>query len=180
MTALRHDAHPGDYGLSRQKTPTRDCTHWCLPGVPDHWNQLLQQLLIQQLAPAAAAPAHMYQHRASGAAGRLQATAARLSSGGARVHGIGLRPKDHQRGDPSVGFVGLAQGRGVPSSAELRAGVAHGLRAAASRASRSHLSSRPLQPSPYALKAGILDFKANAATRHPTNGGMRSRSIKGR
>jgi hypothetical protein len=32
MTALRHDAHPGDFGLSRQKTPSRDCSHWCLPG----------------------------------------------------------------------------------------------------------------------------------------------------
>jgi hypothetical protein len=175
MTALRHDAHPGDYGLSRQKTPTRDCSHWCLPGVPDHWNQLLQQLLIQQIAPAPAAPARNH-HRPSGAAGRLQAMADRLSSGGPRVHGIGLRPKDHQRGDPSVA-VGPAQGRGWPSSAELRGSVAAGLRAGASRAARSHLTSRLLQPSPHSLKAGIADFKANAAKRHPT---MRSGSNKGR
>jgi hypothetical protein len=173
MTALRHDAHPGDYGLSRQKTPTRDCSHWCLPGVPDHWNQLLQQLLIQRMAPAAAAPA--------GAAGRLQAMADRLSSGGGpRVHGIGLRPKggDHRRP-----FVGLAQGRGTPSSAELRGSVAAGLRAGASRAARSHLPlSRPLQQhsSAHSLKAGISDFKANAAKRHPTMRSGMSTSNKGR
>ena len=43
MTAPRHDAHPGEYGYSsNKKTDVNDCSHWCLPGVPDTWNQLLQ------------------------------------------------------------------------------------------------------------------------------------------
>ncbi|OMO60940.1 hypothetical protein COLO4_33667 [Corchorus olitorius] len=43
---LRKDGHPEaffSYGGHRGT----DCTHWCLPGVPDTWNQLLYTALIQ-------------------------------------------------------------------------------------------------------------------------------------
>ncbi|KAL9244563.1 hypothetical protein vseg_018331 [Gypsophila vaccaria] len=39
MSQFRRDGHPGIYGIGRHKLP--DCTHWCLPGVPDSWNHLL-------------------------------------------------------------------------------------------------------------------------------------------
>ncbi|KAL5707840.1 hypothetical protein ACHQM5_018696 [Ranunculus cassubicifolius] len=56
MTDYRKDAHPSVYrklNLSEEerKDPLRfqDCSHWCLPGVPDSWNELLYaQLLIRQ------------------------------------------------------------------------------------------------------------------------------------
>ncbi|KAK9705586.1 hypothetical protein RND81_07G068300 [Saponaria officinalis] len=38
MSQLRRDGHPSIYGIGRQKLP--DCTHWCLPGVPNTWNKL--------------------------------------------------------------------------------------------------------------------------------------------
>lgn len=38
MSALRSDAHVGKWS----DTPSvLDCSHWCLPGVPDAWNELL-------------------------------------------------------------------------------------------------------------------------------------------
>ncbi|WOL02978.1 protein trichome birefringence-like 1 [Canna indica] len=46
MTDYRKDAHPS---LFRQKNATmqfQDCSHWCLPGVPDAWNQLLFAMLL--------------------------------------------------------------------------------------------------------------------------------------
>ncbi|KAL9160352.1 hypothetical protein ABFS82_08G193900 [Erythranthe guttata] len=42
MTQLRKDGHPSIYagkGL--------DCSHWCVAGVPDTWNQLLYTLLLK-------------------------------------------------------------------------------------------------------------------------------------
>ncbi|KAJ0693491.1 putative PMR5 domain, PC-Esterase [Helianthus annuus] len=36
LSQLRKDAHPSAYGYSGV-----DCSHWCLPGLPDTWNQLL-------------------------------------------------------------------------------------------------------------------------------------------
>ncbi|ONK61273.1 uncharacterized protein A4U43_C08F27990 [Asparagus officinalis] len=56
MTDYRKDAHPSVYrkkNLSEEerKDPLRfqDCSHWCLPGVPDSWNELLYaQLIIKQ------------------------------------------------------------------------------------------------------------------------------------
>lgn len=38
LSQLRKDGHPSVYG-GRQSSS--DCSHWCLPGVPDTWNQLL-------------------------------------------------------------------------------------------------------------------------------------------
>ncbi|XP_071716757.1 protein trichome birefringence-like 34 [Rutidosis leptorrhynchoides] len=50
LTQYRKDAHPTVYrklwrplSKEQKKNPYRasDCTHWCLPGVPDIWNELL-------------------------------------------------------------------------------------------------------------------------------------------
>ncbi|KAL3626578.1 Protein trichome birefringence-like 4 [Castilleja foliolosa] len=51
MTDYRKDGHPS---IFRQPAPTRkngsffqDCSHWCLPGVPDSWNELLYAVLVK-------------------------------------------------------------------------------------------------------------------------------------
>ncbi|XP_071722476.1 protein trichome birefringence-like 34 [Rutidosis leptorrhynchoides] len=58
LTQYRKDGHPSIHRLfySRLKSkqlsnPTRyaDCTHWCLPGVPDTWNELLLAYVLQKL-----------------------------------------------------------------------------------------------------------------------------------
>jgi len=36
LSRVRPDGHPG-----RHKGGKKDCAHWCLPGVPDTWNQML-------------------------------------------------------------------------------------------------------------------------------------------
>ncbi|KAH1091109.1 hypothetical protein J1N35_018366 [Gossypium stocksii] len=42
LSQLRKDAHPSTYGgLSGN-----DCSHWCLPGLPDTWNHLLYAALF--------------------------------------------------------------------------------------------------------------------------------------
>ncbi|KAL8159471.1 hypothetical protein V2J09_001008 [Rumex salicifolius] len=51
LTDYRKDAHPSVYRANAcvGKRPLRyqDCAHWCLPGVPDAWNEILYaQLLI--------------------------------------------------------------------------------------------------------------------------------------
>ncbi|XP_047064022.1 protein trichome birefringence-like 10 [Lolium rigidum] len=57
MTAQRRDGHPSLFispsgssqKLSRTPTETEveDCSHWCLPGVPDTWNELLYALFMK-------------------------------------------------------------------------------------------------------------------------------------
>ncbi|THF96640.1 hypothetical protein TEA_001623 [Camellia sinensis var. sinensis] len=55
MTDFRKDAHPSIYrkqNLTKEerRSPLRfqDCSHWCLPGVPDTWNELLySQIFIK-------------------------------------------------------------------------------------------------------------------------------------
>ncbi|CAI0444888.1 unnamed protein product [Linum tenue] len=42
LSQLRKDAHPAAYGGGGGT----DCSHWCLPGLPDTWNQLLYAALI--------------------------------------------------------------------------------------------------------------------------------------
>ncbi|XP_066360530.1 protein trichome birefringence-like 8 [Miscanthus floridulus] len=47
MTELRPDGHPS--GHREPGTPPgapEDCSHWCLPGVPDVWNQVLYAHLL--------------------------------------------------------------------------------------------------------------------------------------
>uniref|UniRef100_A0A2N9I1Q6 Trichome birefringence-like C-terminal domain-containing protein n=1 Tax=Fagus sylvatica TaxID=28930 RepID=A0A2N9I1Q6_FAGSY len=46
LSQLRKDAHPSVYGLGGHLG--MDCTHWCLAGVPDTWNQLLYAELIRK------------------------------------------------------------------------------------------------------------------------------------
>ncbi|RZC84480.1 hypothetical protein C5167_047266 [Papaver somniferum] len=52
LSQLRKDAHPsiysGDIPQGQRGDPFRysDCSHWCLPGLPDTWNQLLYTALF--------------------------------------------------------------------------------------------------------------------------------------
>ena len=47
----RADAHPGSSSTSTDvvaaaaDSRSRDCGHWCLPGVPDTWNEMLGHVL---------------------------------------------------------------------------------------------------------------------------------------
>lgn len=49
LSAYREDAHPSVYmqlfkdvdPKARDPERSSDCLHWCLPGVPDVWNQIL-------------------------------------------------------------------------------------------------------------------------------------------
>ncbi|KAG7555796.1 PC-Esterase [Arabidopsis suecica] len=50
MAAQRNDGHPSLYylGLTGPAPFHRqDCSHWCLPGVPDSWNELLYALFLK-------------------------------------------------------------------------------------------------------------------------------------
>lgn len=47
LSELRKDGHPSKY--REPGTPPdapQDCSHWCLPGVPDTWNELLYAQLL--------------------------------------------------------------------------------------------------------------------------------------
>lgn len=46
MSQFRQDGHPSVFGAGGHRV--LDCTHWCLPGVPDTWNQLLFTALLTQ------------------------------------------------------------------------------------------------------------------------------------
>uniref|UniRef100_A0A7N0R924 Trichome birefringence-like N-terminal domain-containing protein n=1 Tax=Kalanchoe fedtschenkoi TaxID=63787 RepID=A0A7N0R924_KALFE len=51
LTNFRKDGHPSVYGKKGAKLSLRrqDCSHWCLPGVPDAWNELIYyELLLRQ------------------------------------------------------------------------------------------------------------------------------------
>lgn len=48
LSDYRVDGHPSVYGRRPGKSYSsggQDCSHWCLPGVPDTWNELLYFLL---------------------------------------------------------------------------------------------------------------------------------------
>ena len=46
LSQLRIDAHPSVYaGPGRDGM---DCTHWCIAGLPDAWNQIMYAMLLQQ------------------------------------------------------------------------------------------------------------------------------------
>ncbi|KAL4302114.1 hypothetical protein GQ457_10G025760 [Hibiscus cannabinus] len=54
LTDYRKDAHPSIYRRQYQTEEERnravgaqDCSHWCLPGVPDTWNELLYASLLK-------------------------------------------------------------------------------------------------------------------------------------
>lgn len=52
LSGLRKDGHPsiysGDLSPEQRSNPARsaDCSHWCLPGLPDTWNQLFYTALF--------------------------------------------------------------------------------------------------------------------------------------
>lgn len=55
LSEYRKDAHPSIYRRLWRPLPKEqlanpliwsDCRHWCLPGVPDIWNQILYSYLI--------------------------------------------------------------------------------------------------------------------------------------
>lgn len=49
MSAFRSDAHVGDWS---DNPSVPDCSHWCLPGVPDVWNKIvLSYLLVDEGLP---------------------------------------------------------------------------------------------------------------------------------
>lgn len=51
MTAHRKDGHLSLYYLGpNKKAPLhrQDCSHWCLPGVPDVWNEILFALFLKR------------------------------------------------------------------------------------------------------------------------------------
>ncbi|KAF9621300.1 hypothetical protein IFM89_019386 [Coptis chinensis] len=45
LSQLRVDGHPSAYGIGGHAI--MDCSHWCLAGVPDTWNQLLYTTLLK-------------------------------------------------------------------------------------------------------------------------------------
>ncbi|XP_048321568.1 protein trichome birefringence isoform X2 [Ziziphus jujuba] len=56
MTDFRKDGHPSIYrkqNLSKEERRSplmfQDCSHWCLPGVPDAWNEVLYAELLVKL-----------------------------------------------------------------------------------------------------------------------------------
>ncbi|KAI4330126.1 hypothetical protein MLD38_028431 [Melastoma candidum] len=48
LSAYRNDAHVGTW---TENPSIPDCSHWCLPGVPDMWNEILLSLLIRDGFP---------------------------------------------------------------------------------------------------------------------------------
>ncbi|KAI3771118.1 hypothetical protein L6452_02274 [Arctium lappa] len=57
LTQYRKDAHPSIYRLHYSPLTNKqlsnpssyaDCTHWCLPGVPDVWNELLLAYILRK------------------------------------------------------------------------------------------------------------------------------------
>ncbi|XP_073157197.1 protein trichome birefringence-like [Henckelia pumila] len=55
MTDYRKDGHPSVYRRrnmsdeARKSLSSQDCSHWCLPGVPDAWNEILYAQLLLKL-----------------------------------------------------------------------------------------------------------------------------------
>ncbi|XAR57233.1 hypothetical protein NMG60_11025295 [Bertholletia excelsa] len=54
MTSRRKDGHSSVYNRPPERGPKplnrQDCSHWCLPGVPDSWNELLYALFLKHEA----------------------------------------------------------------------------------------------------------------------------------
>ena len=42
LSQFRADGHPSQWAAAgKELQKSQDCLHWCLPGVPDVWNQML-------------------------------------------------------------------------------------------------------------------------------------------
>ncbi|KAK9137206.1 hypothetical protein Sjap_007800 [Stephania japonica] len=54
MTSWRKDGHSSIYYMGPNSKPAplhrQDCSHWCLPGVPDAWNELLYAMFLRHEA----------------------------------------------------------------------------------------------------------------------------------
>lgn len=54
LTSRRKDGHSSMYYLGPTVGPApinrQDCSHWCLPGIPDTWNELLYALFMKRKA----------------------------------------------------------------------------------------------------------------------------------
>ncbi|KAK7285373.1 hypothetical protein RJT34_20142 [Clitoria ternatea] len=51
MSLRRKDGHASIYYLGPDRTASmqrQDCSHWCLPGVPDSWNEILYAFLLKR------------------------------------------------------------------------------------------------------------------------------------
>lgn len=55
MSEFRKDAHPSIYikpNLTQEERKLQlkyqDCSHWCLPGVPDTWNEIVYAQLLKK------------------------------------------------------------------------------------------------------------------------------------
>ncbi|URD91567.1 hypothetical protein MUK42_34640 [Musa troglodytarum] len=53
LTDYRKDGHPSIYRKKYMSVEeqiaaekSQDCSHWCLPGIPDSWNELLYASLL--------------------------------------------------------------------------------------------------------------------------------------
>ncbi|KAI3966083.1 hypothetical protein MKW92_044661 [Papaver armeniacum] len=51
MSQLRKDAHPSHY--ANKARTSRDCSHWCLAGLPDTWNRILYASIVPRAGPEA-------------------------------------------------------------------------------------------------------------------------------
>ncbi|KAG6785034.1 hypothetical protein POTOM_010756 [Populus tomentosa] len=52
FSGFRTDGHPSIYGKrpgKRYASSIQDCSHWCLPGVPDTWNEFLSFHLLSKI-----------------------------------------------------------------------------------------------------------------------------------
>lgn len=49
VTALSWERADGHPWMSSPARPRADCGNWCLPGVPDTWNQILGNMIVQLL-----------------------------------------------------------------------------------------------------------------------------------
>ncbi|KAI9181675.1 hypothetical protein LWI28_017416 [Acer negundo] len=62
MTSRRKDGHASVYYLGPETGPApihrQDCSHWCLPGVPDSWNELLYALYLKVVSTTRATRYH--------------------------------------------------------------------------------------------------------------------------
>lgn len=46
LSGYRIDGHPSIYGRKTRSSKIQDCSHWCLPGVPDIWNEIILSQLF--------------------------------------------------------------------------------------------------------------------------------------
>eukprot|EP00850_Spirogloea_muscicola_P011831 SM000075S21920 [mRNA] locus=s75:62995:69703:- [translate_table: standard] len=136
LSNFRIDAHVGKYyGAAQNSKTTNDCTHWCLPGLPDVWTDILQYKLQtdlhrrQQLAarcPRLAGEISVLAGNAS-ADERLAPEEHQQRSGGrARPGGLAARgrSRDGQAQESALGQGGEpGGGGGAPGEAQAESGA---------------------------------------------------------